>query len=115
MKKRAALGLEGVPIPALSMESKVLEKYPLLREFVSATAYEDGSMRMPGSLRLENKIICYQITLSDPDAGMRVSVSAATLDDVLKGVERLLGAPEAPWEVDRYLTEQLQKKKPKKK
>jgi len=110
MKKRQALGLESVPIPALGMESKLLEKPPPLPEFVSATAYEDGSIRTPGSFRFENKLICYQITLYDADAGMRLPISAGTLDDVFKAVERLLGAPDAPWEVDRYLTEQLSKK-----
>lgn len=110
MKKRQALGLENVPIPALPGDSKLLEKLPLLREFLSVTAYDDGSMRQPGSYRFENKLICYQITLYDADAGMRLPVSGATIDDVMKAAERLLGAPDAPWEVDRYLTEQLQKK-----
>lgn len=110
MKKRQALGLENVPIPALPGDSQFFAKLPLLREFLSVTAYDDGSMRTPGSYRFENKLICYQITLYDADAGMRLPVSGATMDDVLKATERLLGAPDAPWEVDRYLTEQLAKK-----
>lgn len=111
MKKRQALGLEDIPLPPLSLESKFFDKLPRLREFLIVTAYDDGSVRVPGSFRMENKIIAVMVTLYDPDAGLRLAVSGATIDDALKTADTLLGAPDAPWEVDRYLTEQLLKKK----
>lgn len=115
LKKRQALGLDSTPIPALPTETKLWAALPQLVEFIVATAYEDGSPRVPGTVQLETKAICFALTLRDPDSGMRLQIQAPTLDDVLKGANKLLGAPDAPWEVDRYLTEQLAKKKPKKK
>lgn len=110
VKKRQALGLEGVaPLP-LPLESAVLKKFPRVLEFLIATAYDDGTVRTPGSLRVDNKLLWLTITLYDADAGMRLPCTGSTFDDALSLAEKLLGAEEAPWEVDRYLTEQLQRK-----
>lgn len=114
MKRKVALGLVGVPIPSLPMESTVLKKYPRVLEHLVATAYEDGASRAPGSIRFDNKLISLLMTLYDPDSGMRLPVNGQTVDDCLAFAEKLLAAPDCPWEVDRYLTEQLQKKQKEK-
>ena len=57
----------------------------------------------------------YELTLYDLDSGTRLPVRAATLDEVLAAAEKLLGVENAPWEIDRYLTEQLAGKNKKKK
>lgn len=113
MKRRTApeSGLPMVPLPS---ESKVLGKLPLLREFVSSTAYDDQSPRTPGYFTLRNRGGSYQITLYDVDAGLRCACGAPTLDDTFGAAELLLGAENAPWEIDQYLTDQLLKKKKKK-
>lgn len=113
IKRRTPLA-EPVPLPALPATSKVLAKCPLLCEFLSATAYEDGSARQPGYVTLRNRVIEWELTLYDPDAGARVALRARTLDDVFATAEVLLSSAEAPWEPDRYLMEQLARK-PKKK
>lgn len=102
-------------IPALPAESKILAKFPLLREFLSATQYEDGEARVPGYLTIRPRFIEWEVTLYDPDAGCRVAVRARTLDDMLQGAEVILSASEAPWEPDNYLQEQLAKRTKKKK
>lgn len=114
LKKRLASG-ELPPIPALSVETILLKKCPLLVEFCAATAYEDGSARQPGYFTLRNRVIEYELTVYDPDAGMRLTCNAVQLDRVFAGLEALLGAPDAPWMVDRYLWERKPKEKTKKK
>lgn len=109
-KKRQALGLEGVPIPALPLESACLKKYPRVLEHLICTAYDDGSLRNPGSIRIDNKLILLVVTLYDPDSGMRLPCNGVTVDECLALADKLLGAPDCPWEVDRWLTSELQKK-----
>ena len=115
MKRRQPPAGAGAIAPALPATSVVLSKFVLLREFLTATSYEDGSARTPGDLALRNRGVAFEITLYDPDAGLRLPVRGPTLDDALTLAEKLLGVETAPWEVDRYLTEQLAKRKGKKK
>jgi len=110
VKKKVALGLVGAPIPALPLDSVVLKRYPRVLEHLIVTAYDDGTARQPGALRIDNRIIALVLTLYDPDSGMRLPVNGLTVDDCLALANKLLEAPDCPWEVDRYLTEQLQKK-----
>lgn len=113
IRKREVIGTP-MSIPALDATTKHLQKVPLLLEFVSATAYEDGAPRQPGYFTLRNRVIEWELTVYDPDAGARLAVRARTLDQVWFAVETLLGASEAPWEPDRYLQSLLVPKKKKK-
>lgn len=106
----AEVGLPPIPLPS---DSKLFHKLPLLREFLSATAYDDQSIRTPGYFTMRNRGGSYEVTVYDPDAGLRCAVRAATIDDAFAGVELLLGAENAPWEVDSYLSDQLAKKRKK--
>lgn len=113
-KRRQALGLADTPIPALPMESAMLKKYPRVLEHLICTAYEDGAVRTPGAWRMDNKLILLTLTLYDPDSGMRLPVNGVTVDECFALADKLLGAPDCPWEVDRWLTEQLAKKEKEK-
>jgi len=113
-KRRVPEG-ELPPIPALGVESLIFKKCPLLIEFCAATAYEDGSMRTPGYYTFRNRVVEYEVTVYDPDAGQRMPVRARTVDEVFKAVELFLGAENAPWEVDGYLLSQVEKNNRKKK
>jgi len=114
VKKKIALGLVGAPLPALPLETAVLKKCPRLMEHLIVTGYDDGTVRTPGSFRFDNRIIYLTLTLYDPDSGMRLAINGPTVDDCFALCEKLLGAPDCPWEVDRYLTEQLSKKEKEK-
>lgn len=115
MKRRAA-PQGGLPVvPALPATSVMLGKLPLIREFLSATAYDDGTMRTPGYYTFRNRGHSYELTLSDPDSGMRLVARGPDIDKTFSLAETLLGTEDAQWEIDRYLTEQLEKKRPKKK
>lgn len=100
-------------LPFLSNETVILKKCPALVEFISATAYEDGSPRQPGYVTIRNRVIEFEITLYDPDAGQRVSIRARLIDQCFAGVEAILQAVDAPWEPDQYLQGRLPKKKKK--
>lgn len=112
IKRRQQLDTPAV-LPFLSSETKVLAKCPNLVEFLSATAYEDGLPRQPGYMTIRNRVIEYEITLYDPDAGQRVAVRARLLDQAFAGAEAVLSATDAPWEPDKYLQERMPKKKKK--
>lgn len=114
IKKRVQSG-ELPVLPALSVENVVLRKTPALVEFLAATAYEDGSPRQPGYFTVRNRTIEYELTLYDPDAGMRVSIRARELDKVFFGAEAILCTPDAPWELDKYLWDKRPKEMKKKK
>lgn len=96
--------------PALSMTSTILSKLPALREFITATSYEDGTARVPGYFTLRNRGASFEITVYDYDSGCRMAVTAPELDKALLLLETMLGVADAPWEQDRWLMEQLVKR-----
>jgi len=108
--RRQATG-DRLPQPQLSQDSKVLAKLPHLIAFVSDVQYEDKTPRVPGYFTLRNRAFTYEITLYDPDAGLRVAIRDLTLDGAFAAANELLRAPDAPWETDDYLMSQLSKKK----
>lgn len=110
MKRRNAPASTGVIQPALPAASVMLGKLPAIREFLTATEYEDKSPRTPGYITIRNRQVTFEATLYDPDSGSRLSARAAKLDDVLALLEQLLGVEEAPWEIDSYLTEMLNRR-----
>lgn len=114
MKRRQAARPGDTVVPALPSTSTLLPKLPALREFISATAYDDGTPRTPGYFTVRNRVTTYEVTVYDPDGAARLSGRAPTLDGALSLVEQLLGVEEAPWEPDRYLAEQAAKSRPKK-
>jgi len=114
-RRQAPAAGENSIAPALSMTSTVLAKLPALREFVSATQYEDNTPRVPGYFTLRNRGASYELTVYDYDSGCRLAVCAPELDKVFLLMEQLLGVVDAPWEHDRWLMEQLQKRTKNKK
>lgn len=113
IKKRQPAPQSGQQQPAAKATSVLLAKLPALREWLTATAYEDGSARTPGRLSLEVYGTTWSLLLRDPDAAARLPIRGEDLDKVLLLAEQLLGVEEAPWERDNYLAEQLGKKKRK--
>jgi hypothetical protein len=102
-------------LPPLPAPYDVFGPGSLLAEHLSATSYEDGSARTPGSMALRNKGACYEVTVYDHDAGLRIAVVGPTVEQALAQVEVLLAVPDAPWVVDDYLTGILQRKGKRKK
>lgn len=114
LRRRQAPTQDAIP-EALPAPTSVFGEGSLISEFLSATQYDDGTLRVPGSIRIENMGKSYRVTVYDHDAGLRLAVSAVCVDEALNDIEVLLGAADAPWEVDRYLSEQVAKRGKKKK
>lgn len=114
VKRRAPLAQVGALAPPAPAASMILARLPALREFLSATSYDDGSPRSPGTFRLSSRFAAWEVTIQDPDAAARLTARDVSLDKALLLVEQLLGVEDAPWETDRYLAEALSKKSKKK-
>lgn len=114
MKRRVPAEGGITSLPSLPSTSVILSKFKLLREFITATAYEDGGYRVPGYFWFMNRSTSFECILFDPDSGARLPCRGATIDEVLALVETLLGTENAPWEMDKYLSEQLSKRKKRK-
>lgn len=109
LKKRDPMAGPRGAAPGPSPTSTLLGKLPAIREFLSATAYEDGSPRTVGNLRVASQGRLWEVTLQDPDALARLTVRDESLDRCLTLLEQLVGVEEAPWETDRWLAERAQK------
>lgn len=105
MKKREALGLSGVPLPAAPKGSKFLSKTPTIDEYLTQTAYEDGTPRMVSALRTTTRGGMWSLTITDPDARARLVMVAADCDKAMLALEALLQAPDCPWEPDPWAPE----------
>jgi len=101
--RRQAPG-QGTPAVQLVMPTDADGPGPLLAEHCCVTKYGDGSPRVPGSYKVENIGTAYRVTVYDHDAGLRLPVSGATLAECMGDIEVHLGAVDAPWELDKYLT-----------
>lgn len=114
MLKRRQAPAEGTPAIPLESESVILHDCPLLRQFLTHTAYSDMSPRQPGYMTIRTRGLAFEMTLYDYDSGMRLVVQGPCLDDMFAAGELMLGTDAAPWTVDQYLTGLLQKKTKKK-
>jgi len=113
--KRRVTALTQSPLPELVRESVVFSDYPRIAEFCNAVMYDDKSARTPGYCTLRNRGASYELTFYDVDAGVRLPVNGATFDEVFQAAERLLATDDAPWQPDKYLMAELERKQPKKK
>jgi len=112
MKKRQVKGKAGADaaVHLAPMESVVMGSLHNIIAHCATTRYEDGDPRVPGWITVKTFGSGWVVTVKDPDAGLSLSATAATLDDALALADLLLGSEDAPWEVDQF----LQARKPKK-
>lgn len=87
----------------------------MVAEHLSATTYDDGGIRTPGQMRVAQRNGLYEVTVYDLDAGLRLPVTGPTIRACLDQLELFLGAQDAPWVVDDYLTGLLGRKNKKRK
>ena len=102
VKRRKTLATTDVAPPAAVAASMILSKLPAIREWLSATEYDDHTVRQPGALRVTTRDALWHLTLTDPDAGARLLVSDKELDKALLLLEQLVGVSDAPWQADPY-------------
>lgn len=114
MKRLKILAGSGLPQVGVSSTSVIWGKLPKLREHLSALAYEEGEVREPGYMWIKTTLSQWVITIFEPSACARMDIRAGTLDEALLLAEKLLGAEDAPWEIDQFLVEKRAKKSKKK-
>lgn len=111
MKRRAApAATEEIKLP-VSRESVFLADLPLLFAHCNETSYEDLTPRVPGYFWVMNRETAMEVIVFDPDSGSRLPCRAPDLDSAFLLAERLLGTPDAPWQPDGFLGDQLAKRR----
>lgn len=101
--------------PDLPSVTKLFAKLPTLVAFITARSYDDGAARVPGKFWVDASSAGFTVTLIDIDQALRLTVRAGTIDDAFAAAESLLGAENAPWEVDQFQAEKRAEKMKKKK
>jgi hypothetical protein len=111
MKKRSVkVGTEGVKHLA-AMESTILSGLLPLVEHCAVRQYEDGDAREPGWITIKTQGAAWCVQVKDPDGACSFTAVAETLDKALETAALLLSCDEAPWEPDRFLSDQKARKK----
>jgi len=96
-----------------SLASTVWSKHAALVRFCASLAYDDGTPRQPGWIVIKTLGPCWVVELKDPDSGAKLVCVEPVLDDALTSASMLLEAPEAPWEVDPWLSSRKPRRKGK--
>lgn len=104
MRKRSADQVAATPLGAalVSSESAVFKACPHIVKQCSVVKYDDGDPRQPGSLFISTQGSMWRVTVTEPDACLKLSMLSLALDDALAAVELALGSESIPWEVDAY-------------
>lgn len=111
LKRRDVSSGAGYICPALTADSKLLGKLPALMEFLTATAYEDGTARVPGYLWVSNRTVAFEVTLFDPDGCAKMPALGKNLDDAFALLETHLRSDNPPWQQDGFLVKKAAEKK----
>ena len=112
--KRRVTDPATLTLPDLPNVTKTLGKFPTLVAFLTSRSYDDGGARVPGKFWMDASSSGFSLTLIDVDQALRIVVRAGTLDDVFAAAELVLGAENAPWEVDAFQADRQAQKKKKK-
>lgn len=113
MKKRnpSQTTVETLAHHLAAVESRVFDKlHPIVAQ-IATTKYDDGDPRTPGSLFISTQGSMWRATVTEPDACLKLTMMAQTLDDALAGLALALEAESIPWEVDTYAMSKRPKKK----
>lgn len=76
--------------------------YPALYEFLTLTAWEDGTTRQSGSLTLFVDLGAWKACLNDKDASRVAFISGSSLDGVMQAAEAALVLSTLDWRPTRY-------------
>jgi hypothetical protein len=100
-----------VPVSMASQDNVTLSKFPEIVAHLSQCRFEDGTPRQTGTVTIRTQGTLWKAEARDFDSGARLVAVANSLDDVLALLDLLIGSDTAPWEPDRYLQEQANKRK----
>jgi hypothetical protein len=111
--KRRTVGVAGPnasgALQLAALETKVLSGFPTVISHLTTVRYEDGEPRQPGIILLASQGAAYVLTAKDPDSCAQLRCVGQNFDDALALLELLLGAEDAPWEIDRWAMDRARK------
>jgi len=87
----------GLPALPLSSDSKIFHRLPLIREFLSSTAYDDGSPRETATLLCVFEFGVVKVCLNDRAEARSLWVSGGGMDEALDVLEATLAAGKGDW------------------
>lgn len=91
------------PSHVAAIESVMFARFHSVVKHCCVTRYDDGSARKTGWVTIKTQGAMWMATAKDPDACAQITATGQTLDDALALLSQLLGAEEAPWEIDPYM------------
>lgn len=94
-----------------ALESDIFKGLLPLIEHCCVRQYDDGDPREPGWFTVKTQGAAWVIQVKDPDSCCSFTSVAETLDKALETAALLLSCDEAPWELDRFLSQNGKKKK----
>lgn len=86
----------------VSQDTKAFGKFPAVMSHIGDVVYDDGSPRKPGTVTVRTLGTSWQLIAKDPDAGAQLVALGQTVDEAMILLDRLLGAEDAPWELDPF-------------
>jgi len=103
LKKRTPQAANGTgPKNLAAVESRVFGSLMNIIGHLADVRYDDGTPRQPGTLFIKTLGGAWSVTAKEPDAQAALPVVANSLDDALAALDLLLGADDAPWEIDPW-------------
>jgi hypothetical protein len=98
--KKVKLGDRGAVRHLAALESEVLRDHMPVVEQLALLQYEDGTPRQGGYLGVYVDGSAWVLIVKDRDAGAQLRITGRTFDEALGTLALMLGAEDAPWEVD---------------
>lgn len=83
--------------PASSVDVEFSKVYPALSEYLTATAYPDGTSRQTSSLTIFRDDGWWKACLNERDQGMVLFVAESRFGTLLEALELLLQEDQPPW------------------
>ena len=102
LHKKAEPGLNGTPVAPITGGAWSSE-LPALVEFLAATAWSDGTSRLPGTLTLFTDDSQWKACLSDKAQSLIAFVSAPSPQEALQAAERGLTTATLDWRASSRL------------
>ena len=82
---------------ALPADPKFAEKYPHIWSWATFQDVSEEKVKERSSFSFRVAEGLWVLSVSDPTMAASMSCQALTFDDALKGLDKLLGRPDAPW------------------
>lgn len=96
--RKPSVGVSGLPGCSESAPpGQLLAGWPAILEFLTGSLWDDGSSRVPGTLRLFVEDGRWKVCLSEDAVGRFAFLSGCTPEDVLTAADTALSRDQVEW------------------